>query len=124
VILARVLIVDDSAFMRNLLKNVLFKGNLDTVGEATDGEDAITKYKELKPDLVTMDIIMPNKDGIAALKEIRRSDQNAKVIMVTAVGQEKLVKSAIKFGAKGYIVKPFQAPKVIEEVKKVLGIDG
>jgi len=122
--LARVLIVDDSAFMRNLLKNVLFKGNLDTVGEATDGEDAITKYKELKPDLVTMDIIMPNKDGIAALKEIRRSDQNAKVIMVTAVGQEKLVKSAIKFGAKGYIVKPFQAPKVIEEVKKVLGIDG
>ena len=123
-ILARVLIVDDSAFMRNLLKNVLFKGNLDTVGEATDGEDAITKYKELKPDLVTMDIIMPNKDGIAALKEIRRSDQNAKVIMVTAVGQEKLVKSAIKFGAKGYIVKPFQAPKVIEEVKKVLGIDG
>ncbi|RZN73695.1 MAG: response regulator [Candidatus Methanolliviera hydrocarbonicum] len=122
--MARVLIVDDSAFMRNLLKNVLFKGNLDTVGEATDGEDAITKYKELKPDLVTMDIIMPNKDGIAALKEIRRSDQNAKVIMVTAVGQEKLVKSAIKFGAKGYIVKPFQAPKVIEEVKKVLGIDG
>ena len=123
-ILARVLIVDDSAFMRNLLKNVLFKGNLDTVGEAADGEDAITKYKELKPDLVTMDIIMPNKDGIAALKEIRRIDQNAKVIMVTAVGQEKLVKSAIKFGAKGYIVKPFQAPKVIEEVKKVLGIDG
>ena len=122
--MARVLIVDDSAFMRNLLKNVLFKGNLDTVGEATDGEDAITKYKELKPDLVTMDIIMPNKDGIAALKEIRRIDQNAKVIMVTAVGQEKLVKSAIKFGAKGYIVKPFQAPKVIEEVKKVLGIDG
>jgi len=122
VILPRVLITDDSAFMRNLLKNILFKGNIDTCGEAADGNEAVEKYKELKPDLVTMDVVMPNKDGIAALREIKTINPDAKVIMVTAVGQEKMVKAAIKYGAKGYIVKPFQAPKVLEEIKKVLGV--
>jgi len=81
----------------------------------------VVKYKELKPDLVTMDVVMPKVNGIEALKEIRAIDPNAKVVMCTAVGQEQMVKLAIKTGAKGYIVKPFQAPKVLEEINNVLG---
>jgi len=86
-----------------------------------DGDDAIAKYRELKPDLVTMDVVMPKMNGIEALKGIRSLDPNAKVIMCTAVGQEQMVKLAIKTGARGYIVKPFQAPKVLEEINNVLG---
>ena len=106
--------------MRTLLKNILFSGGHTIVGEAGDGEEGDTKYKELKPDLVTMDIVMPKLNGIEALKAIKEFDPAAKIVMCTAVGQEQMVKLAIKTGAKGYIIKPFQAPKVLEEVKNVL----
>jgi len=119
--MGRILIVDDTLFMRTLLKNILFSGGHDIVGEAGDGDEAIAKYRELKPDLVTMDIVMPKVNGIDALKEIRAIDPGARVVMCTAVGQEQMVKLAIKTGAKGYIVKPFQAPKVLEEIHNVLG---
>ncbi|HUU75783.1 MAG TPA: response regulator [Methanoregulaceae archaeon] len=119
--MGRILIVDDTLFMRTLLKNILFSGGHDIVGEAADGDEAIAKYKELKPDLVTMDVVMPKVNGIEALKGIRAFDPNARVVMCTAIGQEQMVKLAIKTGAKGYIVKPFQAPKVLEELKNVLG---
>ena len=118
----KVLIVDDAAFMRKLLRNILFSGGFDIVGEAENGKQAVELYKKLRPDIVTMDIIMPEMNGIEALKEIKKIDPNAKVVMCTAVGQEQMVKTAIKFGARGYIVKPFQAPKVIEELKKVAGM--
>jgi len=120
-IMGRILVVDDTLFMRTLLKNILFSGGHTIVGEAENGDDAIAKYQELNPDLVTMDIVMPKKNGIDALKGIKTIDPNARVIMCTAVGQEQMVKLAVKSGAKGYIVKPFQAPKVLEEVKNVLG---
>jgi Response regulator containing a CheY-like receiver domain and an HTH DNA-binding domain len=119
--MGRILIVDDTLFMRTLLKNILFSGGHDIVGEAGDGDEAITKYKELKPDLVTMDVVMPKVNGIEALKAIKGLDPNARVVMCTAVGQEQMVKLAIKTGARGYIIKPFQAPKVLEEIKNVLG---
>ena len=119
--MAKIMIVDDAAFMRTLLKNILFPKGYEIAGEADNGAAAVEKYKELKPDLVTMDIVMPNVNGIEALKKIREMDPNARVIMCTAVGQENMVRAAILSGAKGYIVKPFQAPKVLEEVQKVLG---
>jgi two-component system chemotaxis response regulator CheY len=118
--MGKILIVDDTLFMRTLLKNILFSGGHAIVGEAGDGEDGVAKYKELKPDLVTMDIVMPKLNGIEALKAIKEFDPAAKIVMCTAVGQEQMVKLAIKSGAKGYIIKPFQAPKVLEEVKNVL----
>jgi len=118
--MAKVLIVDDAAFMRMLVKKILVQAGHQIVGEAGNGKEAVEKYKELKPDLVTMDIVMPEMDGISAVKEIMKIDPNAKIIMITAVGQEAKVMEALKSGAKGYIVKPFQAPKVIEEVNRVL----
>jgi len=119
--MGRILIVDDTLFMRTLIKNILFSGGHDIVGEAADGDEAVAKYKDLKPDLVTMDVVMPKVNGIEALKQIRAIDPTARVVMCTAVGQEQMVKLAIKTGARGYIVKPFQAPKVLEEIKNVLG---
>lgn len=118
--MGKILIVDDTLFMRTLLKNILFSGGHTIAGEAGDGNDAIEKYRELKPDLVTMDVVMPKMNGIEALKGIKALDPNARVIMCTAVGQEQMVKLAIKNGARGYIVKPFQAPKVLDEVKNIL----
>jgi two-component system chemotaxis response regulator CheY len=118
----KVLIVDDTVFMRKILRNILFQGGLDVAGEAENGKQAVELYMQLKPDLVTMDIVMPEMNGIEALKQIKSFDPDAKVVMCTAVGQEQMVKAAVKLGARGYIVKPFQAPKVIEEVKKVLGM--
>jgi len=118
--MGRILIVDDTMFMRTLLKNILFSGGHDIVGEAGDGKEAVAKYEELKPDLVTMDVVMPNMNGIEALQAIKKIDPSARIIMCTAVGQEQMVKLAIKSGARGYVVKPFQAPKVLEEVKSVL----
>ncbi|MFA4647638.1 response regulator [Pyrococcus kukulkanii] len=118
--MARILIVDDAAFMRMLLKKILTQAGHEIVGEASNGKEAVEKYKQLKPDLVTMDIVMPEMDGITAVKEIMKIDPNAKIIMITAVGQEAKVMEALKSGAKGYIVKPFQAQKVIEEVNRVL----
>ncbi|MBB6636712.1 response regulator [Cohnella thailandensis] len=117
----RILIVDDAAFMRMMIRDILTKNGYEVVGEAQDGAQAIEKYKELLPDLITMDITMPEMDGIAALKEIRKMDSNAKVIMCSAMGQQAMVIDAIQAGAKDFIVKPFQADRVIEAIKKTLG---
>lgn len=117
----KILIVDDAAFMRMMIKDILSKNGYEVVGEAQDGAVAVEKYKELKPDLVTMDITMPEMDGIAALKEIKKFDANAKVIMCSAMGQQAMVIDAIQAGAKDFIVKPFQADRVIEAIKKTLG---
>lgn len=117
----RILIVDDAAFMRMMIRDILSKNGYEVVGEAQDGAQAIEKYKELLPDLITMDITMPEMDGIAALKEIRKIDSNAKVIMCSAMGQQAMVIDAIQAGAKDFIVKPFQADRVIEAIKKTLG---
>jgi two-component system, chemotaxis family, chemotaxis protein CheY len=119
--MAKVLIVDDTAFMRKLLKSILFGAGFDIAGEAENGKQAVELYKGLKPDVVTMDVVMPEMTGIDALKQIKSFDKDAKIVMCTAVGQETIVKTAIKLGARGYIIKPFQAPKVIEEIKKVVG---
>lgn len=116
----RILIVDDAAFMRMMIKDILVKNGYEVVGEASDGAQAIDKYKELNPDLVTMDITMPEVDGIAALKEIRSIDPNAKIIMCSAMGQQAMVIDAIQAGAKDFIVKPFQADRVLEAIKKTL----
>lgn len=118
----KILIVDDTAFMRRLLKNIFLGSGFQTIYEAENGKQAVKLYKQYKPDLVTMDIIMPEMNGIDALKQIKSIDPNANVIMCTAVGQEQMVIMAIKCGARGYIIKPFQASKVVEEVKKVLGM--
>ncbi len=117
----RVLIVDDAAFMRMMIRDILNKNGYEVVGEANDGMQAIEKYKELQPDLITMDITMPEMDGIQALKEIKKIDANAKVIMCSAMGQQAMVIDAIQAGAKDFIVKPFQADRVIEAIKKTLG---
>jgi len=119
--MASILIVDDAAFMRMMIKDILTKNNYQIVGEAANGIEAVEKYKELKPDLVTMDITMPEKDGIEALKEIKQLDPNAKVIMCSAMGQQSMVIDAIQSGAKDFIVKPFQADRVLEAIQKVLG---
>ncbi|PWK12701.1 response regulator [Tumebacillus permanentifrigoris] len=117
----KILIVDDAAFMRMMIKEILTRNGFNVVGEAQDGAQAVEKYKELRPDLVTMDITMPEMDGIHALKEIRAFDANAKVIMCSAMGQQAMVIDAIQAGAKDFIVKPFQADRVIEAIKKTLG---
>ena len=116
-----VLICDDAAFMRMMIKNVLTKGGYNVVGEAENGAKAVEKYKELSPDLVLMDITMPEMDGIQALKEIKKMDGGAKVIMCSAMGQQAMVVEAIQAGAKDFIVKPFQEDRVLEAVKKVIG---
>ena|SRR5699024_11210333 len=115
-----VLIVDDAAFMRMMIKDILNKNSFEIVGEAQDGQQAVEKYEELKPDLVTMDITMPEKDGITALKEIKALDPNATVIMCSAMGQQAMVIDAIQAGAKDFVVKPFQADRVIEAITKAL----
>ncbi len=117
----RILIVDDAAFMRMMIKEILTKNNFTVVGEASDGLQAVEKFKELNPDLVTLDITMPEMDGIAALKEIKKIDPNARVIMCSAMGQQAMVIEAIQAGAKDFIVKPFQADRVIEAIRKALG---
>lgn len=116
----RILIVDDAAFMRMMIKDILSKNGFEIVGEAHDGIQAVDKYKELGPDLVTMDITMPELDGIAALKQIKSYDPNAKIIMCSAMGQQAMVIDAIQAGAKDFIVKPFQADRVIEAIRKTL----
>lgn len=116
-----ILIVDDAAFMRMMIKDILSKNGFNVVGEAQDGSQAVEKYKELSPDLVTMDITMPGMDGISALKEIKQLNSDAKVIMCSAMGQQAMVIDAIQAGAKDFIVKPFQADRVVEAIQKVLG---
>ena len=116
-----ILICDDAAFMRMMIKDILTKNGYNVVGEAENGLKAVEKYSETKPDLVLMDITMPEMDGIQALKKIRELDSGATVIMCSAMGQQAMVIESIQAGAKDFIVKPFQADRVIEAVKKVVG---
>ncbi len=115
-----IMIVDDAAFMRMMIKDILTKNGFIVSGEAGDGSAAIEKYKELKPELVIMDITMPEMDGIQAVREIKKIDSNANIIMCSAMGQQAMVIDAIQAGAKDFIVKPFQPERVIEAVKKAL----
>lgn len=117
----RILIVDDAAFMRMMVKDILSKNGYEVAGEAENGARAIEKYKELMPDLVIMDITMPEVDGIQAVKEIKKLTPDAKVIMCSAMGQQAMVIESIQAGARDFIVKPFQAERVVEAVKKVIG---
>mgnify|MGYP002892056854 FL=1 len=116
-----ILICDDAAFMRMMIKDILTKNGYNVAGEAENGAKAVEKYAELKPDLVLMDITMPEMDGIEALKKIKASDPSASVIMCSAMGQQSMVIEAIQSGAKDFIVKPFQADRVLESIRKVLG---
>ncbi len=116
-----ILICDDAAFMRMMIKDILTKNGYNVAGEAENGLKAIEKYKETNPDLVLMDITMPEMDGIQALREIKKVDAGATVIMCSAMGQQAMVIESIQAGAKDFIVKPFQAERVLEAVKKVVG---
>ena len=116
-----ILICDDAAFMRMMIKDILTKNGYNIAGEAENGAKADEKYNELKPDLVLMDITMPEMDGIQALKKIKETDPNASVIMCSAMGQQAMVIESIQSGAKDFIVKPFQADRVLEAVQKVVG---
>lgn len=116
----RVMIVDDAAFMRMMLKNILTKGGYDVCEEAGDGAQAVEKYDACNPDLVIMDITMPNMDGIEALKKIKSVHNDAKIIMCSAMGQEALVIDAIKSGAMDFIVKPFQNDRLIAAISRVM----
>lgn len=118
---ARVLIVDDAAFMRMMIKDILEKNGFDVIGQACNGVQAVELYKNEKPDVVTMDITMPDMDGIEAVKNIKAFDPGAKIIMCSAMGQQTMVMDAIRAGAKDFIVKPFQADRVLEAIKKVVG---
>lgn len=119
--MASILIVDDAAFMRMMIKDILSKNGYTVVGEAENGIKAVEKYKEVNPDLVIMDITMPEMDGIQAVKQIKAVDSSAKIIMCSAMGQQAMVIEAIQAGARDFIVKPFQAERVVEAVKKVVG---
>lgn len=115
----RVLIVDDAAFMRISLKNIMDKAGYEVVGEAENGNVAIKKYKELNPDIVTMDITMPEMDGVQALKEIIKIDPSAQIVMISAMGQESYVKDAVMAGAKGFIIKPWKEETVLTALSKL-----
>jgi two-component system chemotaxis response regulator CheY len=117
---AKIMIVDDAAFMRKRIRNILLKEGYEVVAESTNGKEAVDHYKQHKPDLVTMDITMPEMDGITALQEIKNIDPAALVIMVTAMGQQSMVIKAIKAGAKDFIVKPFEPERVLSTVRNVL----
>lgn len=117
----RVLIVDDAVFMRNMIRDIFASGGFDVVGEAANGLEAIEKFRELRPDIVTMDIVMPFKSGIEATREIVAAHPGALVVMCSALGQESLVMEAIEAGATDFIVKPFKDDEVLAVVRKVLG---
>ncbi|GAA0115836.1 response regulator [Clostridium senegalense] len=119
--MAKVLIVDDATFMRMMIKDILEKNGFEVVGEAQNGIKAVELYKSEKPDVVTMDITMPDMDGIEAVKAIKEFDPNAKIVMCSAMGQQSMVMDAIRAGAKDFIVKPFQADRVLEAINKVIG---
>ena len=114
-----VLVVDDAAFMRVTIKNMLEKNGFSVIGEAENGKVAVQKYNELKPDIVTMDITMPEMDGLAALKTIMQVNPQAQVVMMTAMGQQAMVKDAVMAGAKGFIVKPFKEETVLSALNKL-----
>ena len=114
----RVLIADDAAYMREMLRDILTSGGYDIVAEASDGEEAVSAYREHTPDLVTLDIVMPRKSGLEALREILAVDPGACVVMCSALGQDALVRDMLKAGARGYVVKPFKPDQVLEAIGK------
>jgi two-component system, chemotaxis family, chemotaxis protein CheY len=118
--MARVLVVDDAAFMRKMVSDALASGGHEIVGEAGDGVEAVARYQELRPEVTTLDITMPDKDGLQALREIIALDPGARVIMCSALGQESKVLESIKLGAKDFVVKPFPADRVLGAVEKAL----
>ena len=118
--MAKILIVDDAKFMRVTLSNILKKANHEIVGEGTNGNEAVELYRKLKPDLVTMDITMPEKNGIEAVREIRREFPDAKIIMCSAMGQQRMVLEAIEAGAKDFVIKPFDENRVLDAIDRVL----
>lgn len=118
--MARILIVDDAKFMRMTLSNILKKAGFEIVGEGENGKDAIRLYRELQPDLVTLDITMPEMSGLEAVKEIKREFPDAKVMMCSAMGQQKMVVEAIEAGAKDFIVKPFDEARVVDAIRRIL----
>ena len=115
----KVLIVDDASFMRMIIKGILQKNGFEVVGEAVNGIEGVRKYKELRPDIVTMDLTMPEMSGIEALINIREFDPESKVVMISAMGQEALVRDAIMNGAKSFIVKPFKEDHVVQTLNKI-----
>ena len=117
---AKILVVDDAVFMRRMLSDILKEGGYEVAGEAANGKEAVDQYGLVKPDLVTMDIIMPEMGGIEAVKEIIENDDSAKILMVSAMGQQQLVVEAIQAGAKDFVVKPFEASRVITAVERML----
>jgi len=120
---AKILIVDDAAFMRGSLKYIVEGAGHSVVGMAKEGQEALKLTRELKPDIVTLDILMSGMDGLTALKSIKKEDSGAKVIMVTALGQEEKQEEAFNFGASGYIRKPFKQTEIVDEIRRVLGSD-
>ncbi len=118
--MARVLVVDDAAFMRKMVSDALAKGGHEVIGQAGNGVEALEQFRELRPDLMTLDITMPEKDGLATLKDLMELDPSAKVIMCSALGQESKVLESIKLGAKDFVVKPFKPDRVIDAVAKAL----
>jgi two-component system chemotaxis response regulator CheY len=116
-----VLVCDDAIFMRTMISDILQQSGFEVVGEAETGVEAVAQYRKLKPDLVTMDIVMPDMGGIDAVREITKFDPNARILMCSAMGQQSLVVEAIQAGAKDFVVKPFQPSRVLEAVQRVLG---
>jgi two-component system chemotaxis response regulator CheY len=120
----RVLIVDDASFMRNMIREIFVQAGYEVVGEAKSGAEALQKYEELKPDLITMDIVMPYKNGVEATREIVRAYPKAVVVICSALGQESLVLEALEAGARDFVVKPFRGEDVLAVVRKALGEEG
>ncbi len=119
--MARVLVVDDAMFMRKVVTDALTSGGHEVIGEAANGEEAILRFKELRPDVMTLDITMPEMDGIAALREIIALDPSARVVMCSAIGQESKVREAVRAGAKDFILKPFATERVLTAIAKAMG---
>jgi two-component system chemotaxis response regulator CheY len=115
----KVLVVDDAAFMRLSLRTILQRNEFEVVGEAANGSEAVNKYFTLKPDIVTMDITMPEMDGVEALTEIKKKDPSAKIVMISALGQESWVKKAIMLGASGFVVKPYKEEHIVQTLNKL-----
>ena len=115
-----VLVCDDAIFMRTMVSDILERAGFEVLGQAESGLQAVEKYKQLKPDFVTMDIVMPEMGGIDAVREIRKHDPNAKILMCSAMGQQALVVEAMQAGARGFVVKPFQPARVLEAVQQLL----
>jgi len=118
--LRTVLIADDALFMRMMLKDILSKNGFNIVGEAENGEEAVKKFRELKPDLVLIDLLMPFTDGLSATTQILKIDPEAKVVMISALGQDSYVEKALALGAKNFIIKPFSPPTVVKTLEDIL----